>query len=646
MRTKIIFSLLLLFVLFLTGSALTMISLYRTTSNLESVINLHRVEIIRQDLVISAQTVQNHLYSFGTAFGPELDMIVDNVITLDASARNCLSCHHNEDITGRLEEVISVVDQYQDALSYLITTSANEERVERLRMVAIGIGSTLLEKVQDMALIAGQKLNEKSFRSLQEINNSRVILIVTLILTFFIAIAIAVAMTRQVTEPIYELVDATRRIKAGEVGYTTPYKGKSEFRELIHSFNEMSATLEEGHRKAQRHVNNLSNLYSVTLTFHSITSQMDIYRELATGVAELVGADQAGLMLLEEGNFVHKSPSVGLDREATKLLTVTKGELLALYSPATRRAAIFNEGSDGLGSEADRKLNVTNLMYVWIKQKGEVVGAIRVANKRTGPFSAEDVHPLAILANNVSVALDNARLYEDLRQQMRQLQDAQEQLVQAAKLVAIGELASNVAHELNNPLTTVLGYAELIKEGGDPEQITADMEVIERECLRAKEIIRQLLEFARKRPLAMAEFDLSHSMEEVLDLVRIQVKKNNIAIKKDLTPGLKARGDENQLRQVFVNIINNACHAMEDKGTLTVRTYAEEGYTRVAISDTGPGIPVEIQSRIFEPFFSTKKEKGTGIGLSVSYQIIKSHEGRIDLQSSPEGTTFFVNLPA
>jgi hypothetical protein len=132
-----------------------MLYLYKTTEDLQSVIDLHRVEIIRQDLVISAQTVQSNLYTFGTIFGPELDIIVDNVIDLGDSANSCLECHHSKEITERLHEVNDIVEQYKDALSYLVTTSANPERLERLRAVAINIGGNLLTKTQEMAVIAG-----------------------------------------------------------------------------------------------------------------------------------------------------------------------------------------------------------------------------------------------------------------------------------------------------------------------------------------------------------------------------------------------------------------------------------------------------------------------------------------------------------
>jgi signal transduction histidine kinase len=647
MRRKIIFSLLLLFVMFTLGAGITMLYLYKTTSNLQSIINLHRVEIIRQDLVIRAQTVQSHLYSFGTSFGQELDVIVENVIDLDKSSHKCLQCHHNREISQKLEGMVSLVEQYQDALSYLITTSANTERIERLRMVAIGIGTTLLNNVQEMALIAGEKLNEKTFNSLQEINNSKIILIITLVLSFFIAIAISVVMTRQITDPIYALVNATRRIKSGDLGYTAQYKGTGEFRELIDSFNDMSVSLNESNRKVMRHLNNLSNLYSITLSFHSIADEKEIYREIAYGVAELVDAEQCGLMLLEGDMFAHKSPAVGLtEKEIDRLKIPRDTFLMGYYMPSNRRAILVNEDIDATpSSDIDRTLGVRNLMLVWIRQKGKMIGAIRVANKRTGPFNEEDAHPLGILANNISVALENAELYSDLKKQMQELKSAQEQLVQAAKLVAIGELASNVAHEINNPLTTVLGYAELMREERDLGGIMKDVDVIEKETLRAREIVRQLLEFSRKRSLNVREVDINRIMEEVINLTNIR-RERNMDVHVNLGEIPLIQGDENQLKQVFINIINNALFAMNGKGNINITTGTNGDRVSAEISDTGSGIAREHLPRIFEPFFSTKKEKGTGIGLSVSYKIIQSHNGYIDVQSEQgTGSTFRVVLP-
>jgi signal transduction histidine kinase len=647
MRKKIILSFLILFFLFTAGAGITMLSLYKTTSDLQTVINLHRVEIVRQDLVIRAQTVQSHLYSFGTAFGPELDVIVDNVIELDGSAKKCLQCHHNPQITRELTGMVDLMEQYEDALSYLITTSANPERIERLRLVAIGLGDSLLNQAQEMTLKAGQKLSDKTFRSMKEIQNSRFILIFTLALSFVLALVIAVSVTRGVTGPINELVGATRRIKAGDLGYTTPLESKDEFGELATAFNEMSLSLGESNKKILRHLHNLSNLYSLTLAFHSLTNEKDLYRELAHGVADLVGAEQCGLLIRDAGEFVHVEQAVGLTPEEVGRLRYPEEAVETLCEPEGKRACIFNERlSSSPLWEAERDLEVKNLMLVWVRQKEELVGAIRVANKQSGPFTEEDIRPLAILTNNLSVAMENARLYDDLRRQMQELQDAQEQLIQASKLVAIGELASNVAHELNNPLTSVLGYAELIKEEKDFQGVLRDIDVIERESLRAREIVRQLLEFARKRSLTMEELDINCVLKDVIELVHIQIRDNHIDVCQDYQAAVPIKGDKNQLKQVLINLTNNAIFAMEKHGVLGISTWSDPTHVYVKVSDTGVGIPPGIRSRIFDPFFSTKKEKGTGIGLSISYKIVQSHGGRIEVESEEsKGSAFTIVLP-
>lgn len=647
MRNKLIYSLFSLFALFLLGAVISMLYMYRTTEHLKSVIALHRVEIIRQDLVISAQTVQSNLYTFGTVFGPELDIIVDNVIDLGHSANRCLDCHHSPEITERLVEVNSIVDQYKDALSHLITTSANPERVDRLRSVAINIGATLLSKTQEMAVIAGERLNKMSINAIAEIENSRIILIATLVLSFFIALAIAITMTRQITEPIYELVDATRKIKGGDYGYTTNFTAKGEFGELISSFNEMSVSLKDGNERIMHNLQNLSNLYSTTLTFHAITSKDDIFREVAYGVSEIVGAEQCGLMLPEGDEFLHMAPAVGLDDAAISSLRAPLEKVQELYQSTKRRALVLNDGIEESPTvAADTQLGVKNVMFVWVRHKGDLIGAIRVANKKNGGFTEEDVNPLAILANNLSVALENAKLYEDLRLQMQELRSAQEQLIQAAKLVAIGELASNVAHEINNPLTSILGYAELIKEETELGSIMRDVEVIESESLRARDIVHQLLEFSRKRPVEMKRIEINDILKEVIGLVQLQLKDTHIVVNEDFGTIPTTQGDPNQLKQVFLNIINNATFAMQKEGTLDIITRVVGSNINIAISDTGKGIPKEVATRIFEPFFSTKQEKGTGIGLSVSFKIIQSHNGHITVDSEEgKGSTFTIILP-
>ncbi len=224
--------------------------------------------------------------------------------------------------------------------------------------------------------------------------------------------------------------------------------------------------------------------------------------------------------------------------------------------------------------------------------------------------------------------------------------NAQEQLIQAAKLVAIGELSSNVAHELNNPLTTVLGYIELMLEEKVNEDLLADLSTMKNECLRAKQIIKQLLEFARKRPLERKTMDISEILINVIELVSIQTRGSNIEIKTDFEDKMVISGDMNQLKQVFINIINNALHAMGNHGILEISTRTFEDSAQITFKDNGPGIKDEDIKRLFEPFFSTKNEKGTGIGLSVSYKIMREHNGSIQVESVlGDGATFTVILP-
>lgn len=650
MKKKIILSLFFLFLLFTMGAVMTMFYILRVTTRLDTLITLHQVEILRQDLVINVQTVQSHLYTLGTSFGKELDVIVENVATLDNAVQKCSGCHHSPEITSKIKIIQDLTEQYKEALSTFITTTAGRERVERLQIVAANIGNMILAKTQEMAIIANQRLNDKTIAAIKDVSSSRIILIVTLLLCFFIALAIAASLTREVTEPVSELLKATRKIKTGELGYTTSYAGKDEFKELLESFNDMSITLNENNKKIIQHLVRLSGLYRITLSFHAITNIEDIYKEVSYGIAELVEIEQCGVILLDKDKdlFIHRFPAFGLNQEQIANIRISKENFIDIYRSSNRRPLTLNDNTSALPfGEIDKNLNVKNLMLIWIRQKGELLGAIRAANKKSGDFSEEDSRILGILANNVSVALENAKLYENLRKQMAELKEAQEQLVQAAKLAAIGELASNIAHEINNPLTSILGYSELIKEEVDINNIMRDIEVIEKESLRARDIVHQLLEFSRKRPLEIKEIQINDIMSEVLALAAVPLKDSNIKLSKFYGDIPLIEGDANQLKQVFLNVINNAIFAMQGGGSLGVTTtMMANDNVHIEIHDTGKGIPKEILQRIFEPFFTTKQEKGTGLGLSVSYKIIQSHNGRIDVESEEgRGTKFTIVLP-
>lgn len=226
------------------------------------------------------------------------------------------------------------------------------------------------------------------------------------------------------------------------------------------------------------------------------------------------------------------------------------------------------------------------------------------------------------------------------------LKEEREHIIQSTKLAAIGELASNVAHEINNPLTSIIGFTELIKEEKDVSVIKNHLHIVEKESRRARDIVRELLRFAKKRPLELSSLDVNVVIREIIPLVETQLKTGRIELVEEYGELPMTMGDSNQLTQVFINIINNAVAAMGQGGRLTIRTALKEGNVVIDFEDNGPGIPRETMLRIFEPFFTTKKDRGTGLGLSVSYRIIQDHGGRIEVSSvEGRGSTFSVRLP-
>ncbi|OLE66912.1 MAG: hypothetical protein AUG09_05150 [Acidobacteria bacterium 13_1_20CM_2_68_7] len=231
------------------------------------------------------------------------------------------------------------------------------------------------------------------------------------------------------------------------------------------------------------------------------------------------------------------------------------------------------------------------------------------------------------------------------------LKAARRSLQVTEKLSAMGELVSGVAHELNNPLTGVLGYAQLLMGGAmDPRQ-RKSVERIFESALRCQKIVQNLLAFARRYPSEKRYLGMNGIIEKTLDLKSYQLKVNNLKVVKKLDSLIpKTMLDFNQMQQVLLNLINNAQHAIAShrgQGTLTISTSARDGNIHLEVSDDGPGMPPEVLSKIFDPFFTTKAVgEGTGLGLSVTYGIIKDHGGRIWADSRPgEGTRIHIELP-
>jgi two-component system NtrC family sensor kinase len=231
---------------------------------------------------------------------------------------------------------------------------------------------------------------------------------------------------------------------------------------------------------------------------------------------------------------------------------------------------------------------------------------------------------------------------------MAELQQAQAQLVQSTKLAAIGELVAKIVHELNNPLTSVLGFSSYLAERvtpGDP--MREELDLIQTEATRARDLVRDLLDFSRQREFTPEMTDLNVVLEQTAAMVRRQGALDAVELKELYASDLPiVEVDAARIKQVFLNIISNAVYAMRDGGTLTISTGGSDAGVSVEFTDTGNGIAPEHLPQIFDPFFTTKPEvSGTGLGLSVSLGIVQSHGGTIEMRSEVgKGSTFTIKL--
>jgi len=284
--------------------------------------------------------------------------------------------------------------------------------------------------------------------------------------------------------------------------------------------------------------------------------------------------------------------------------------------------------------------------------RDSIVGALALDDRRGREFSGDELQAVQALADQTALALENARLYAAAQESLARLKDTQAQLVQAAKMSALGQLVSGVAHELNNPLSVIIGYGQLLLSREVPPALARPLDLIVAQGDRMAKIVRNLLYFARQRPPERAAVDVCQVIEQTLALRHNQLTLSGIVVDQDLPTGLPSiNGDAQQLEQVFLNLLLNAeqaIHEAKPAGRITLRArLREDGRAIIAkVVDDGPGIPAEALPRVFEPFYTTKTVgTGTGLGLSVSYGILHEHGGRLTAESRPGETTFTVELP-
>jgi two-component system NtrC family sensor kinase len=272
----------------------------------------------------------------------------------------------------------------------------------------------------------------------------------------------------------------------------------------------------------------------------------------------------------------------------------------------------------------------------------ELIYATKMPELDEGPFLQEERNLIDAVAKQIAIIVERKQTEEDKAR-------LQEQLRHADRLATIGQLSAGVAHELNEPIGGILGFAQLIaKYPKLPEQIKQDIEKITKASLHAREVVKKLMIFARQMPPQKTHVNLNQVVEEGLYFLESRCAKEGIEVLRHLSPCLpEIIADPSQITQVLVNIVVNAIQAMPDGGTLKIKTEVSGKNVKLTIEDTGIGMDEKVKQKIFLPFFTTKDiGEGTGIGMAVVHGIITAHGGSIEVESEPGcGTKVEVKLP-
>jgi len=445
------------------------------------------------------------------------------------------------------------------------------------------------------------------------------------------------------------------------VGSWDPQKRfQAEEIELLSSFAHQAA-IAIGNAKlyedSTAKIKQLTSLYEIGKALSSTLDVDELLKKSLELLRDFLGHSPCSILLLDRNrNELYIQQIIGRDPEEVKEKRFKVGvdgivgwaaqTGSSLYVPDVSKEPRYIPGLPGVRSEAVFPLKI----------RDDVIGVLNVESTEMNGFDEEELKVLSSFASQVSISIENARLFAELKQTLRELKQAQDQIIQAEKLRALGEMASGVAHDFNNALAVILGNIQLLLYQLDRlgvQEVRQQLRNLEQAAKDAAETVRRIQEFTGlRRDREFVSVPIGEVIKEVVTITqprwRDQAQERGIPIElttqSDEAP--LVFGSPSELREVLTNIVFNAIEAMPEGGTIALSSQPHGNWVEVKIHDTGTGMPEEVKKRIFDPFFTTKGVSNSGLGLSVSYGIVKRHGGEILVESEPgKGTTFILRLP-
>jgi two-component system NtrC family sensor kinase len=408
---------------------------------------------------------------------------------------------------------------------------------------------------------------------------------------------------------------------------------------------------EEEIRRRNRELYVLNN---IAVTFNQSFDLNDILQLALLQIMELLSTDTAALYLFdEESCSLRKQSAFG--HRSSWLKESDRFPLPADFVDtikADHAEIIDHEHLERMPEIVKRMVQMEGLQsWVWVMlwRKDKLLGVLANSSRTARHFSPSEESVLIAVGRQLATTIEKIQLYHETKRAYEDLRRTQEQLLQSEKMSAVGQLISGVAHELNNPLTAILGYTQLLESEPLEDRIKDFIQKLHKQAQRTQKIVQNLLSFARQHKPRRVHVDLRTIIEDTMALRDYDLKVNNIVVDRDFDPMLPSViADPHQLEQVYLNIINNAADAMLDGargGLLRIRVYRENGNVISEFHDSGPGL--DNPKHVFDPFYTTKVVgKGTGLGLSICYGIVKEHGGEISAQNHPSGGAVLqVRLP-